>query len=260
MAGPEPSASPAGGVAPAAVGEAALPTWLNPSVRWLGRVAVVMTLTWLLAWCLQALSPAESWLQSVWLQYPLMLMWVSLAAYLAVMAWRLLWQSARPGVMVAWLALAWLSVLVHVFVGLATIRSLDAVAELLAEPTQPNVQAMQAGALELDLPVDRRELAARIVYRELGARVAWRNAQGEVQAFEPTAKDQADWRTTQALAQTHRQMPQQWREMRAQVIWAVTWVLGLFVAVQLLIAATLARVRSRTTPASPATSAPSAQG
>ena len=114
-----------------------------------------------------------------------MLMWVSLAAYLAVMAWRLLWQAARPDV---------------------------------------------------------------------------RNAQGEVQAFSPTAHDQAAWRGTQTLAQTHRQMQQQWRDMRVQVIWAVAWVLGLFVVAQLLIAATLAWVRSRSAQASSATPASSAQG
>ena len=275
MAGPESNASPerqadlqrfelhAGVVAPAAVGEAApLPAWLNPDMPTLQRVGTVLMLLWGTSWSIKGLSPPGAWLQSLWVQYPLVVAWSVLGSYLAAMAWQHLRLGAQLGKALGFIALGWMPLLVMLGVWLGAGWGLDKAGALTRELIRsPDVRQVQPATLKADLPVSNREFAASVMYQNLGVRVAWLNADGVVQVYAPTPKDKDSWRETQQMDQQADDLQQLLNRQQAQMRWAMGLMVGSFGLTQVLLALAQAlTLRRRAALASPATSAPSAQG
>ena len=264
MAGPELSASPAGGVAPDSVGEAApLPAWLNPDMRTLQRVGMALMLVWGASWGVKVLSPLGAWPQSLWVQYPLVVCWSVLGSYLAAMAWQHLRLGAQLGKALGFVALGWMPLLVMLVVWQAAGWGLDKSAALTRELLDsPDVRQVQSAPLRDGGTAEGREFAAAFLYKQLGVRVAWLNADGVVQAYAPKPQDEEVWRETQQANQQVDDLLQLLNRQQAQMRRAMGLMVGSFGLTQVLLALAqaLALRRRRAALASPATSAPSDQG
>ena len=211
----------------------------------------------------QGLSPPGAWLQSLWVQYPLVVAWSVLGSYLAAMAWQHLRLGAQLGKALGFIALGWMPLLVMLGVWLGAGWGLDKAGALTRELIRsPDVRQVQPATLKADLPVSNREFAARFMYQNLGVRVAWLNAAGVVQVYAPTSKDEDSWRETQQMNQQADDLLQLLNHQQAQMRWAMGLMVGSFGLTQALLALGLALAlrRRRAASASPATSAPSAQG
>ena len=232
-------------------------------MRTLQRVGTVLMLVWGASWAIKVLSPPGAWLQSLWVQYPLVVCWSVLGSYLAAMAWQHQRLGAPVGKALGFVALGWMPLLVMLVVWQAAGWGLDKSAALTRELLEvPDVRQVQAVPLREGGTAEAREFAAALLYNRLGVRVAWRNADGVVQAYAPTPQDEDSWRETQQMSQQVDDSLQLLNHQQAQMRWAMGLMVGSFGLTQVLLALAqaLALHRRRAALASPATSAPSAQG
>ena len=232
-------------------------------MRTLQRVGTALMLVWGASWSIQVLSPPGAWLQSLWVQYPLVVCWSVLASYLAAMAWQHLRLGAQLGKALGFVALGWMPLLVMLVVWQAAGWGLDKSGAMTRELLElPDVRQVQSAPLREGGTAEAREFAAALLYKQLGVRVAWRNADGVVQAYAPTPQDEGGWRETQQMHQQVDDLLQLLNRQQTQMRWTVGLVVGSFGLTQALLALAQAWAlrRRRAALASPATSAPSAQG